>query len=45
MKPLNIKKLEISGPAARVGLSMRRESFSSRIRNSFCSWVETEILL
>ena len=41
VKPLNIKKMEISGPNASVrrkSLSMCRESFSSRIRKSFCFW-------
>ena len=35
------KNIFISGPAESVrgtSLRMRRESFSSRIRNSFCSW-------
>ena len=42
VKPLNLRKhVVISGPAANVrenSLNLRRESFSSRIRNSFCSW-------
>ena len=42
VKPLNLRKnVDISGPAANVrgnSLNLRRESFSSRIRNSFCSW-------
>ena len=42
VKPLNLRKnVDISGPASSVrgnSLSMRRESFSSRVRNSFCSW-------
>jgi hypothetical protein len=42
VKPLNLRKnVEISGPAANTrgnSLNMRRESFSSKIRNSFCSW-------
>ena len=41
-KPLNLRKnVGISGPALSVrgnSLSMRRESFGSRVRNSFCSW-------
>ena len=41
VKPLNLRKnVEISGPAANTrgnSLNMRRESFSSKIRNSFCS--------
>ena len=41
-KPLNLRRnVDISEPAVNVrgnSLSMRRESFSSRIRNSFCSW-------
>ena len=39
VKPLNIKKMEISRSAASVrvnSLIMRRESFSSRIRNILC---------
>ena len=35
------KNVDITGPAASVrwnSLSMRRESFSSRVWNSFCSW-------
>ena len=39
--PLNLRKnMDISGSAAnvRVSSNLRRESFSSRIRNSFCSW-------
>ena len=42
VKPLDLRKnLDISGPAEFIrgnSLRMRRESFSSRIRNSFCSW-------
>jgi len=42
VKPINLRKnVDISGPAASVrgnSLSTRRESFSSRVRNSFCSW-------
>ena len=42
VKPINLRKnVDISGPAASVpgnSLSMRRESFSSRVRNSLCSW-------
>ena len=42
VKPLNLRKnVDISGPALNVrgnSFSMRRESFSSKVRNSFCSW-------
>ena len=42
VKPLNLRKnVEISVPAANVSgnsLNIRRESFSSKIRNSICSW-------
>ena len=42
LKPLNLRKnVDISGPVLSVrgnSLSMRRESFSSRLTNSFCSW-------
>ena len=42
VKPLNLRKnVDISGPSSSVRgnrLSMRRESFSSRVRNIFCSW-------
>ena len=42
VKPLNLRKnVYISGPAANErgnSLNLRRESYSSRIRNSFCSW-------
>ena len=42
VKPINlIKNVDISGPATSLrgnSLSMHRESFSSRVRNSFCSW-------
>ena len=42
VKPVNLrKKVDISRPASVVrgnSLSMRRESFSSRVRNSFCFW-------
>ena len=42
VKPLNRgrKIVDISGPVSVRGnsLSMRRESFSSRVRNNFCSW-------
>ena len=45
VKPLNLRKnVNISGPAVSVrgkSLSMRRESFSSRVRNNFCSWATT----
>ena len=41
VKPINLRRnVDISGPALNVrgnSLSMRRESYSSRIRNSFCS--------
>ena len=40
VKPLNKKKSEILGPTANVrgnSLNIRRESFISRIRNSFNS--------
>ena len=41
-KPLNLRKnVDTTGPASSLrgnSLSMRRESFSSRVRNSFCSW-------
>ena len=41
VKQINLRKnVDISGPAVSVrgnSLSMRRESFSSRVRNSFCS--------
>ena len=41
VKPINLRKnVDISGPAASVrgnSLSMRRESFRSRFRKSFCS--------
>ena len=41
VKPLNLRKnVDITGPASSVrgnSLSMRIESFSSRVRNSFCS--------
>ena len=39
-KPLNLRK-NVDIPAANVrgnSLNLRIESFSSRIRNSFCSW-------
>ena len=42
VKPLNLRKnVDISEPASSVrgnSLSMRSESFSSRVRYSFCSW-------
>ena len=42
VKPLDLRKnLDISGPAEFIrgnSLRMRRESISSRKRNSFCSW-------
>ena len=42
VKRLNLRKnVDISGPASSVrgnSLNMRREAFSSRVRNSFCSW-------
>ena len=42
VKPLNLRKNEdIFGPALNVcgnSLNLRRESFSSRIRNNFSSW-------
>ena len=42
VKPLNLRKnVEISGQTESVrenSPSLRRESFCSRIRNSFCSW-------
>ena len=42
MKSLNLRKnVDLSGSAVSVrgnGLSMHRESFSSRVRNSFYSW-------
>ena len=42
VKSLNLRKnVEISGPAVSEhgnSLSLRRESFNSRIRNSFSSW-------
>ena len=42
VKPLDLRKnLDISGPAECIrgnSLRMRRESISSRKRNSFCSW-------
>ena len=40
VKPLNLRKnVDLSGPAANVrGNNLRRESFSSQIRNSFCFW-------
>ena len=45
VKPLNLRKnVNISGPALNVrgnSLSMRRETFSSRVRNNFCSWATT----
>ena len=37
--------MDISGPALNVrgnSLSMRRESFNTRVRNSFCSWANTK---
>ena len=41
-KPLNLRKnVKVSGFTESVrgnSLSLRRESFSSRIKNSFCSW-------
>ena len=45
VKPINLRKnVDISGPAASVrgnSLSLHRESFSSRVRNNFCSWATT----
>ena len=43
VKPLNLRKnMHISGPASSVrGNNMRRESFRSKVRNSFCSWTTT----
>ena len=42
VRSLNLRKnVDISGPALNVrgnSLSMRRETFSSRVRNNFCSW-------
>ena len=42
VKPLNLKKnVDLSGPALSMrgnSLSMRRESFSSRVGNSLCTW-------
>ena len=42
VKLLDLRKnVDISGPAGTVrgkSLRMRRDSFSLRIRNSFCSW-------
>ena len=44
IKPLNLRKnVDISGPAASVrgnSVNLRRESLSSKIRNSFCSWAK-----
>ena len=43
---LFISTVEISGLAESVSgksLSLRRESFSSRIRNSFCSWATIRV--
>ena len=38
VKPLNLRRnVDISGPAVKVRGNSRRESFGSRIRNSFCS--------
>ena len=49
VKPLNLRRnVDISRPAVNVrgnSLSMCRESFSSRIRNSFCSWATLRIRL
>ena len=45
VKPLNLRKnVDISGRAVSLcgnSLSMPRESFSSRVRNGFCSWATT----